>query len=194
MKPILLCLFYGLILTRLIPTGVAQTSSVLEEAVYFSASIDGRAYRLEAVVFRPNDNERHPLVVMSHGRPGISDRLNDSAFITGPTPVCRALAAEGIAVVLFVRRGYLRSEGPNADLSGTAVETGLAVASEYRAAVAYWREQSFAIRDKVVLMGHSHSGWGVLAAAAVMMDSGGCLGSLICQVVLPIPSIGPKEG
>lgn len=171
MKSILRYSLYCLVLAGFCFSPRAQTSGIIEERVFFFALIEGRAYRLEASVYRPDDNERHPLALMSHGYPG-SAGLTNPALVTRLSNLGRELASEGIAAVLFTRRGYGNSEGPNTEIKATAVETGLEVAKDYRGALDYWKGVSFVDPDKMVLIGVSHSGWGMLAAATVMMDSG----------------------
>lgn len=165
MKTILRCSLCCLILASFCLVLKAQTPGIVEERGFFFASIEGRAYRLAYRVTRPDDNNRHPLVIMSHG-----GNVANPDLMNRYLPLTDALASEGLSVVYFVRRGFSPSEGPFNELQDTAINTGLETAKDYKAAVEYWREQSFVERDKVVLMGSSRSGWGVLAAATIPMD------------------------
>ncbi len=49
------------------PAGAQTSASLRQDHVFFPARIDGRDCQLEAMVYRPDDSGRHPLVVFSHG-------------------------------------------------------------------------------------------------------------------------------
>lgn len=150
-------------------TTTAQTRSLIEERLTFPASIENRVYQLEAMVYRPDDGGRYPLVIFSHGRNGPHPDRNPNE-VYGYATLCRALASEGLAVVFVVRRGYGNSDGPDSELQSTAVLSGLEAAKDYQAAVEYWQTQGFVLPDRVVLMGHSQGGWSALACSTVPMD------------------------
>lgn len=149
----------------------AQT--VRSDYVRFPVTIEGATYSLEAMVYRPDDGARHPLVLHSHGRAGMFP-ARDPGTVNSMASLCRALASEGCAVVFFVRRGYGNSDGPDTELQDTAVLSGLEAAKDYQAAVAYWGAQSFVDPQRVVLMGQSQGGWSALASSTV--DIPGVLG------------------
>jgi pimeloyl-ACP methyl ester carboxylesterase len=149
------------------PQAVSYT--VRQEYLFFPAHIDGRDYQLEAMIYRPDDANRHSLVVISHGRNGMYP-ARDPNYVNLCSALCNALAAEGHVVVFMVRRGYGNSEGPDTELQDTAVLSGLEAAKDYAGAVAYWRTKDFVLPDRVVLMGHSQGGWSVLACTNVPMD------------------------
>lgn len=156
---------------------IASTSlsaqTVRSDYVRFPVTIEGATYSLEAMVYRPDDATRHPLILLSHGRAGMFP-ARDANTVNSMAPLCRALAAEGCAVVFFVRRGYGNSDGPDSELQDTAVLSGLEAVKDYAAATAYWRTQSFVDPARVVLMGQSQGGWSALAASTV--DFPGVLG------------------
>ena len=169
MKTFLQCAL-GLALAGFVSSAGAQTSASLrQDRVVFPARIDGRDFQLEAMIYRPDDAARHPLAVFSHGRNGMFPARNTNE-VNGYATICRALAAEGIAVAFIVRRGYGNSEGPDSELQDTAVQSGLEAAKDYKGAVTYWRTADFAQPDRVVLMGQSQGGWAVLACTNVAME------------------------
>lgn len=139
------------------------------ESLTFPAMIEGKEYRLEAMVYRPKGADKHPLIVFSHGRNG-KNPPRDPSTINWYQSVCLSLASEGYAVVYFVRRGYGNSEGEDSELLDTAVLSGLEAAKDYRAAVEYWSGKEFVLPGKVVLMGQSQGGWSVLACASVPIE------------------------
>ncbi len=165
-----------LALAGVFSTAGGQTSApIRQDRVFFPAHIDGRDYRLEAMVYRPDDTARYPLVVFSHGRNGMFPS-RDPNMVNGYAALCNALATGGRAVVYFVRRGYGGSDGPDAELQDTAILSGLEGAKDYRAAVEYWRTTDFVLPDRVVVMGQSQGGWVVLACTNIAMD--GVLGAV----------------
>lgn len=82
----------------------------------------------------------------------------------------RALADRGYVVMMLVRRGYGKSQGPDAEFKDTAAESGLEAAKDINCAVAYLRQQPFANKDRGLIIGHSQGGWAALAAATVRME------------------------
>lgn len=169
MKFILRWSVYCLTLMGLLSTALAQTTGIIEERLFFPVRIEGQDFQLEAMVYRPDDSGRHPLVVFSHGRNGLYPGRNPNQ-VRGAGNLCRALAAEGLVVTFFTRRGYGNSDGPDTEIQDTAVNTGLEAAKDYQAAVEFWRGVGYVDPDRVVIMGISQGGWAVLAGATVPMD------------------------
>jgi len=139
-----------------------------QDHVFFPALIDGQSYRLEAMLYRPEDPGRRPLVIFSHGRNGLASP-RDPSMVFGYAELCRRLAADGHVVAYIIRRGYGNSDGPDAELLDTAVLSGLEAAKDYKAAVEYWRTMDYVLPNNIVLMGQSQGGWSVLACTNVAM-------------------------
>jgi hypothetical protein len=112
------------------PVGSAAVESytVTSEHLFFPAQIDGREYRLEAMLYRPAVEGRRPLVVFSHGRAGMYP-ARDPNTVNWYSEICRALASEGCVVAYIVRRGYGSSDGPDSELQDTAVASAAFTAS-----------------------------------------------------------------
>ncbi len=151
-----------------VPQAAASRPNPIKEIVDTLAKIDGREYRLQTMLYRPDDAARHPLIVMSHGRNGKHPSRRPGALYLN-AELCYSLALEGFVVAYVVRRGYGESEGEDVELRDTAVTSGLEAAKDYAAAVEYWRDRKFVLPEKVVLMGQSQGGWAVLACATVPM-------------------------
>jgi len=139
------------------------------DSLTFPAMIEGKEYRLEAMLYRPKVNEKYPLIVLSHGRNG-KNPPRDYNMVYYYQSLCLSLASEGYAVVYFVRRGYGNSGGEDSELLDTAVQCGREAAKDYQAAVEYWSGKEFVLPDKVILMGQSQGGWSVLACASIPID------------------------
>lgn len=137
------------------------------------ATISGDKLTLESFVIRPNGSGRFPLVVITHGRPGIwgdaffGEILNRSPVAYSKAAV--AFAQRGYAVVSVMRRGYGRSGGGLIERLKQACDYLPAVqdsSEDLAAAVAALRNEPWIDADHVVLLGHSVGGLIVLAAAA----------------------------
>ncbi len=169
LRQITLRLVVGLLGLGLGPTSRSESYSIRQEELTFPAQIDGRNFTLQAMLYRPADAKRHPLVIFSHGRNG-KDSPYDANLVRAYREVCQALATEGYVVAYIVRRGYGDSTGPDFELKDTAVLSGLEGAKDYQAAVNYWRTKDYVLPDKVLLMGQSQGGWVCLAASTVPIE------------------------
>ena len=67
---------------------------VVVDLITFAAHIEGKDYRLEAKIYKPEDSERHPAVVMTHGRAGPTPARNPQEG-NNHAPICGALATKG---------------------------------------------------------------------------------------------------
>ncbi len=83
---------------------------VVVDLITFTVHIEGKDYRLEAKIYKPEDSDRHPMVVMTHGRVGPTPARNPKE-VNNYAPICTALAAKGYVVTMVVRRGYGNSDG-----------------------------------------------------------------------------------
>lgn len=147
----------------------SKSMPTMKERVIFPANIEGKEYRLEAMLYRPENADKHPLIVFSHGRNG-KNPPRDYTMVNWYESLFLQLASEGYVVVYFMRRGYGNSEGEDSELLDTAVECGLEAAKDYQAAVEYWSGKEFVLPGKVVLMGQSQGGWAVLGCASVPIE------------------------
>ena len=125
---------------------------------------------LEGTTYRPNGDGPFPLAVLNHGSPrNAADRrartreryAQQSAWFL----------ARGFAVVVPMRRGYAGSEGDWAEGGGPCDRANWHLASresakDIRAAVDFMHALPFVDRSRVVLVGQSAGGFGVLALAS----------------------------
>ena len=141
----------------------------------FIATIDNKDYQLEGMIYRPSDNNMHPLIIMNHGRNGKYPPIYSNESKTLST-LCKALAKNGYVVMLLVRRGYGNSQGPDSELKETAVASGLEACKDVKSAIIYMQQKSYVIKGKTVVIGHSQGGWVALAASTQKID--GLLGTV----------------
>ncbi len=145
----------------------ADTYQIKTEHIYFSALIDNKSYRLEAMIYTPLDNRtQHSLIIMTHGRHGPLPKVDEHEVFHYQS-LCKALAERGYLVMMLVRRGYGNSEGPDSEFLDTPEESGLAGAKDIRGAINYMITNSGITKDRIVIIGQSQGGWVSLASSTL---------------------------
>lgn len=135
------------------------------EYMKIPVNIDGKDCELEAKIFRPIDDEPHPLIIMTHGRHGYTpsknpkevERFNETGLM---------FAKKKYIALTVVRRGYGNSSGSDAEATNSYAAS-MEAAKDLRATVEYMQKQSYVINDKIVVSGHSGGGAGTMAAASL---------------------------
>ncbi len=162
-----------LVLWRTPPAGatVTQLPGLIREPATLHVTLpNGNTADLESLVTRPARPGRFPLVIINHGFPRdryAVSRMTPEAY-SGPAIV---FAQHGYAVAVVNRRGFGWSSGladvPASPCDGRHYEReGRASAVDIVAAVIALRREPWVDPDRIVLLGHSSGGLGVLAAAA----------------------------
>jgi len=131
---------------------------------------DGSSYeaKLDALVIRPDDNQKHPLMTMTHSYDPIdprgifADQFQDQAV---------EIARRGWVVVTFTRRGYGLSDGPFVErlhgcTESSFVLAGQVPAADIREVIRLMGEISYVDASRVVSSGFSRGGYAILALAA----------------------------
>ncbi len=129
-------------------------------------------------LYLPAGSGPFPVMVYSHGRSG---RPEDRAALKNPIPRGHAAywMSKGFAVVAPIRPGYGVAGAVDRERSGTRIEANgscggfpripaaaEASAAAVKATVEWARRQSWAVKDRIVLVGTSAGGLASLAAAA----------------------------
>lgn len=123
---------------------------------------------LHTIVYRPKGDGPFPLVIINHGSPrSAADRSNFTARYSSASAW---FVERGFAVAVPTRRGYGPTGGAWAEAYGRCdspdyYSGGVATAQDIRASVLYMGEQPFVDAGRIVLVGQSAGGWGVLASA-----------------------------
>ncbi len=123
---------------------------------------------MHVIVFRPPGDGPHPLAIVNHGSPRSAAERAD--FISRFGVASAWFVERGFAVALPTRRGYGPTGGEFAEDFGRCDSpdyhgAGLATSQDIRSAYLYMRAQPFVDPSRIVLVGQSAGGWGVLAAA-----------------------------
>jgi dienelactone hydrolase len=123
---------------------------------------------MHVIVHRPRGDGPHPLVIINHGSPRTA--ADRAEFVSRFGAASAWFVQRGFAVALPTRRGYGPTGGGFAENFGRCDSPdyhggGLATAQDIRSALLYMRQQSFVDPNRIVLLGQSAGGWGVLASA-----------------------------
>jgi dienelactone hydrolase len=128
-----------------------------------------REVTLAATEYVPPGPGPFPAVVVNHGSPATADeRVRMTARYAAASAV---FLRWGFVVLNPLRRGYGKTGGAWDEAYGRCenplfVDAGLESAKDIAAAVAYLRQHPKVDRDRIVLVGQSAGGWGVLALAS----------------------------
>jgi dienelactone hydrolase len=152
----------------------AQAEEIRRDALKIPAVISGpkgsTTFALEAMVVRPDDRQPHPLAVLNHGSPrDADDRPAMSPYEMWAQAV--AFARRGWTAVVFMRRGYGRSEGEDAEKFGSCanpdyVTAGQAGARDIAAVAKYMSSQSYVSKGRWISVGVSAGAFATVALTA----------------------------
>ena len=166
-------LFAALLAILLVLAGPAAAAGLIEEDASLPVNFGSRhggTLALEALIVRPDDNQRHPLAVISHGAPrNAEDRAGMHA--RAQLSKAREFARRGWATVVVMRRGYGQSEGDYVESSGRCdspdyVTSGLTSAEDIRQTIAVMATKSYVDASKVISIGQSAGGFATVALTA----------------------------
>ena len=124
---------------------------------------------LETMIYSPPGSGPFPLVTINHGKP------HPGSDLRSVTPDFETAAHwfvdRGFIVAVPLRRGYGRSEGVESDMVGTCATLNYVATSEQtgidiEGVIAFLATKKMVDGDKVVVVGHSHGGFGALSVAA----------------------------
>ena len=129
----------------------------------------GKRLTLEATLYKPAGDGRHPVLLFNHGSTG-NGAVAKTATMR-PTRQAPFFIERGFAVLAPMRRGRGASEGEAAEWEGacSAVNLGPGFAraiEDVDAALAYLRAQPWADADRVLIAGQSRGGILSVAYAA----------------------------
>ena len=154
--------------------GAGRAEGLRQDELTIPATISeaGRTttVELEALVIRPDDGARRPLAVINHGSPRDGDK-REGMSPYGLSAQAREFARRGWAAVVFMRRGYGRSQGGWAEANGSCAdphyaEAGRAGAREIAAVAAFMADQPYVRSGGWISVGVSAGGFATVALAA----------------------------
>jgi dienelactone hydrolase len=167
---------FGLFGTALLLTMAApvRAEEIRQDALKIPAVISGpkgpTTFALEAMVVRPDDGQPHPLAVLNHGSPrNADDRATMSPARMWAQAV--AFARRGWTAVVFMRRGYGRSEGEDAETFGSCANpdyttAGQAGAKDIAAVAKFMAGQPYVSKGRWISVGVSAGAFATVALTA----------------------------
>lgn len=147
-------------------------AGLVEEPIRLPVTVDGTSLALDALIVRPDDAGRHPLVVLSHGLPASVPASGGAMRPADLKTQAVEFARRGFVAVSFTRRGIGLSEGAWAEGSGNrcdamhylpAVRAG---AADIRAVIEAMRSNPHVDGRRIVAVGHSAGGFATVALTA----------------------------
>ena len=115
---------------------------------------------LETTIYKPDGEGPFPIAVINHGKsPG------DSRFQGRyrPAVAARYFLQRGYAVIVPMRQGFSKSAGSYIGGGCNVESNGRVQAEDVKAVLDYVTQQSWADKNKMVVLGQSHGGWTTLA-------------------------------
>lgn len=165
-----LALAIGLVALVLAGGGLRAQPTLIREELRIPSSTNGGTVQLVALALRLAATEPLPLALVNHGSPrGAAGRrtMNPAQY----EAQLRSFAARGYAAVAVMRRGYGASggawiEGFNSCADPDFVSGARRSANDMRDAIAYLQTLPWVDRARVVAIGQSAGGIGVVALGA----------------------------
>lgn len=150
--------------------GSTFATGLTEEGSELSVTIDGARTTLDSVIIRPDDGQRHPLLILNHGAP----RKAEDRDTMNPYSMrfqARQFARRGWTVISFMRRGYGHSESGYVESSGKCVspdyvKSGRRSADDIRAVIQTMRNHPYVDNSRIVSVGRSAGGFATVALTA----------------------------
>jgi dienelactone hydrolase len=147
----------------------AQTEFDVQE-IFLNARIDGRIFRLEALVTKAKGAEgRLPVALLLHGKDLLGSAMGDIRPSISAAQA-RDLADRGWLAVSFTRRGFGRSDGPFPALASCVTprldDQFTSDAGETLAVIEALRQRPDADLSRILAIGVSAGGGAALALAA----------------------------
>ncbi len=115
---------------------------------------------LETTIYKPDGDGPFPIAVINHGKspgdPKFQGRYR-------PALAARYFLQRGYAVVVPMRQGFSKSGGLYVGGGCNVESNGRAQAEDVKGVLDYVTQQSWADKDRIVILGQSHGGWTTLA-------------------------------
>jgi dienelactone hydrolase len=124
---------------------------------------------LETMIYTPSGPGPFPLVTINHGKPAPGSDLRSEK--PDFQKAAHWFVDRGFMVAVPLRRGYGRSQGVESDMVGSCASLNYVATSEQTAmdiegVIAFLATKSMVDGNNVIVVGHSHGGFGALGVAA----------------------------
>lgn len=154
-------------------SAAAVTTEEIEIPLSVQKFFGESRYKLAATEYRPDGDGPFPMVLINHGSPRSA---TERATFTGKYKAqSEAFVHKGFVVINPLRRGYGKSDGPWAEdyfscSNPSYYEAGLETAKDIAAAIEYAKTRPYIDAKRIVLIGQSAGGFGVLALASLQPE------------------------
>ncbi len=150
----------------------SRADNLIEESTFLPAQIDGRVYRLETMIVRPqNPRGPMPIALLAHGRNSTLGYRNQKT--TDMLQLARELARRGYLAAIVIRRGFGRSDGESdGGVRGSCQEPHYRAmlgnnGHDYAAALAALQRRSDVDPTRAVAIGGSSGGATMIGLAGL---------------------------
>lgn len=115
---------------------------------------------LETTIYKPDGDGPFPIAVINHGK-AFGDPKFQSRY--RPANAARYFLQRGYAVVVPMRQGFSKSGGLYVGGGCNVESNGRAQAEDVKGVLDFITQQSWADKERIVVLGQSHGGWTTLA-------------------------------
>ena len=174
LRPIYLFIVVAFVLLTCSTAGFA--ADIIRDYTVIPATIDGHIYNLESMVYRPADEGIYPLIILNHGRSSKPEERKGANLVNYYKTQAETLAQKGFVVALVIRRGYGKSEGPDAEYSkpSTIFQAGVEGTKDVAEAVKFMQTKPYVDSKHTLVIGQSCGG--LVAVASATKDIPGLIG------------------
>ena len=153
--------------------GFALSAQVLAQPVELNASLNETVVQipkpglftveLETTIYKPDGAGPFPVALINHGK-AFGDPRFQSRY--RPGLAARYFLQRGYAVVVPMRQGFSKSGGSYIGGGCNVQSNGQVQASDVKAVLDHVTQQTWADKERMVVLGQSHGGWTTLAFGA----------------------------
>ena len=157
------CSLIATLLSVCIPMALAQTGDTdasLNESVQRVPKNGLFTIELETTIYKPDGEGPFPVAIINHGKAFGDPRFQGRYR---PVPAARYFLQRGYAVVVPMRQGFSKSGGSYIGGGCNVESNGRVQADDVKAVLDHVVSQTWADKERIVVIGQSHGGWTTLA-------------------------------
>ncbi len=148
-----------------------QTGPYREQEWFIAWERAERTYLAHAKIFRPEGEQRQPLLLIAHGAPRGGENERPRMNPNWADTQARWFTAQGFVVVVPMRRGYGRSDGPYSESAGKCEDPdyfnqSLTTANDTQGVLRHMVKEPYVDGSRIVVAGQSAGGWGTLGVVS----------------------------
>ena len=136
--------------------------SINEQVVMLPVVSNGSNLQLQTTIFKPPGTGPFPLLLMNHGKTlGAPAQQKRQRYLA----MSREFVRRGYAVVVPMRKGFAKSDGPYDDLGCNMADNGQLQADDIEATLNALVTHAWVDKQRIVVAGESYGGLAALAFA-----------------------------